>query len=92
VIAIALTIAAAVWVGITTEHRYGARAVRWSKLALSGIIYGAVPVIVFFNVARLRFDVDVAGGLALAWLNLAVGWHSSSRRDCSRSTGRRPVR
>jgi hypothetical protein len=72
VIAIALTIAAAVWVGIATEHRYGPRAVRWSKLALSGIIYVAVPVIVFFNVARLQFDVDVAGGLALAWLNLAV--------------------
>jgi len=72
VIAIAVTIAAAVAIGISIERRYGKRAVRWSRGVLSAMIYGAVPVIVFLNVARLKIDVNVAGGLALAWGNLAL--------------------
>lgn len=66
-IALAATIVAAVGVGIASEHRWGEQAQRAGRGVLSAMLYGLVPFIVFFNIARLHVDVNVAAGLALGW-------------------------
>ena len=71
-IAIAATIAAATGVGLWAERRYGARAQRASRALLVGALYTLVPFVAFFNIARLRVDVNVAGGLVLAHVMLAL--------------------
>ncbi len=71
-IAVAATIALAVAVGIAAERRYGERARRAGRGVLSAILYALVPFIAFFNIARLHVTVDVGGGLALAYLALAL--------------------
>jgi malate permease and related proteins len=72
VIAVAATIAAAVAVGIAAERRWGARAQRAVHGVFMGMLYALVPFIAFFNIARLHVDVDVGGGLVLAYLTLAL--------------------
>src|SRR5205085_8756461 len=57
--------------GIASGRRYGASARRAGRLVLAGMLYGLVPFIVFFNVARLHVSVDVGAGLALGWLTLS---------------------
>jgi predicted permease len=72
VIPIAATIAASVAIGIACERRWGTGARRAARGVLMGMLYTLVPFIVFFNIARLEVDVDVGGGLALAYLTLAL--------------------
>jgi predicted permease len=72
VIPIAATIAASVAVGIGSERRWGDGARRAARGVLMGMLYTLVPFIVFFNIARLHVDVDVGGGLALAYVTLAL--------------------
>jgi malate permease and related proteins len=72
VIAVAAAIVASVAAGTWLEHRFGARAQAWSRTALTVVLYGVLPPVAFFNVARLHFTVDVFGGIALAWVTLAV--------------------
>ncbi|MGI8512269.1 MAG: AEC family transporter [Solirubrobacteraceae bacterium] len=73
-IAIALTIAASVAVGVACEQRWGEGSERAARGVLAAILYAFVPFIVFFNLARLEVDTDVAGGLLFAHLMLlAVG-------------------
>lgn len=71
-IAVAATIALSAAIGIGAERRFGERARRAARGALTGMLYTLVPFIAFFNIARLHVSVDVGGGLALAWLTLAV--------------------
>ena len=71
-IAVAATIAASVAVGIATERRLGATAQRAARAALAAMLWVLVPFVVFFNVAHLHVDTDVGGGLALAYVALAL--------------------
>jgi predicted permease len=83
VIPIAATIAAAVAVGVSAEHRFGARAQSASRVLLVTALYTLSPFVTFFNVARLHVTVDVGGGLALAYLVLGAtgltAWLAASR-------------
>jgi predicted permease len=72
VIAVAATIALSVAIGIGAERRFGEAARRAGRGVLTGMLYTLVPFIVFFNIARLHVNVDVGGGLALAYLTLSL--------------------
>jgi predicted permease len=69
---IAATIAAALAVGASAEHRYGAGAHRAAQLVLRTMLYALVPFIAFFNIARLHVDANVGGGIGLGYVALAV--------------------
>jgi predicted permease len=69
---VAAVVAVALAIGVGVEHRYGERAQRAARLGLAIMLYGLVPFIVFFNLARLELTVDIGGGIALGWLTLAV--------------------
>lgn len=66
------TIAAAVAVGVFAERRLGELARSAARRALLGMLYVVVPFVVFFNLARLRVNVDVAGGIVLAYVMMAL--------------------
>ena len=71
-IALAATIALSVAVGIASERRHGEAARRAGRAVLAAILYTLVPFIVFFNIARLHVNVDVGGGLGLAYVALTL--------------------
>jgi hypothetical protein len=71
-VAVTATIAAALLVGVGAERRYAGRAQNWARFVLSLTLYGLLPFVAFFNVARLTVSVDLAAALALAIL-VAVG-------------------
>ena len=71
-IAVALTVAVAVAAGIGAERRWDERARRAGRVVLAAMLYTLVPFIVFFNIARLHVNVDVGGGLVLAYVTLAL--------------------
>jgi predicted permease len=83
VIAVAATIAVAMAIGIAAERRLQERARRAARAVLTGMLYTLVPFIAFFNIARLEVNVDVGGGLLLAYLVLALvglaAWAIGSR-------------
>jgi malate permease and related proteins len=83
VIAVAATIAAAAAVGVWAERRWGASAQSASRLLLVGALYTLSPFVTFFNVARLKVDANVAGGLALGVVMLvlvgALAWLAGAR-------------
>ena len=64
-IAVAATIAAATAVGVWAERRVGAAAQGAARRLLVTALYTLSPFVTFFNVARLRVDANVVGGLAL---------------------------
>lgn len=71
-IAIAAAIAAAVALGIAAERRGGARTRAATRTGITVLLWTLVPFVVFVNIARLRFTVDVGAGIALAYMALAV--------------------
>jgi predicted permease len=78
VILIALAIAASIAAGVGAERRAGARAGVWARRILTFLLYVVVPVVVFFNMARLEVRADVGVGLVLGWIALPLtallGW------------------
>jgi malate permease and related proteins len=72
VIAVAATIVASLLVGVGAERRYAGRAQAWARAVLAITLYGLLPFVAFFNVARLRVSVDLAAALGLAILVAAV--------------------
>jgi malate permease and related proteins len=66
VIAVAATIAVSLLVGVGAERRYAGRAQAWARAVLSVTLYGLLPFVAFFNVARLPVSVDLAAALGLA--------------------------
>ena len=60
------------------ERRRGARAGVWARGILKFLLYVVMPLVAFFNIARLRVDADLGGGIVLGWLALLltslVGW------------------
>lgn len=65
---IALTIVAATWAGLVAERRMPGRAGPGSRKVLTGVLYTALPAVVFFNLVRVELDRDFALGIALAWV------------------------
>src|SRR5687767_2133920 len=71
-ILIVLAIAASVAIGIGAEHRWGTRAEAAAQRSLLATLYFVVPVVVYFNLARASIDVDLGGGVLLAYVSLAT--------------------
>jgi predicted permease len=78
VIFIALAIAASIAAGVEAERRAGARAGAWARGILTFLLYVVMPIVAFFNMARLEISADVGVGIVLGWIALAlaalVGW------------------
>jgi predicted permease len=83
VIPVAATIAASFLVGVGGARRYPGRAKDWAHSVLRVILYGLLPFIAFFNIARLPITVDLAAALGLALVTAAVvgvlAWTSARR-------------
>jgi predicted permease len=83
VIFIALAIAASIAAGVEAERRKGARAGVWARRILTFLLYVVMPIVAFFNMARLEVSADVGVGIVLGWLALAlsalVGWLIGTR-------------
>ena len=69
---VALTIVAAIAVGVEAERRKGPAAGRAARGVLWLMLYVLMPPVVFFNIARLEITADVGAGIALGWLALAL--------------------
>ena len=71
-ILVAAAVGASLAAGISAARRGEESARTAARAVLSAMLYTLVPFIVFFNIARLEVNVDVGGGLALAYLTLAL--------------------
>jgi predicted permease len=75
---IALAIAASIAAGVEAERRAGARAGVWARGILKLLLYAVMPLVAFFNIARLKIDADVGIGIAFGWTALLItaliGW------------------
>ncbi|MET0770873.1 MAG: AEC family transporter [Solirubrobacteraceae bacterium] len=80
---IALAIAASIAAGVEAERRQGARAGVWARRILTFLLYVVMPIVAFFNMARLEVSADVGVGIVLGWLALLVtalcGWLIGTR-------------
>lgn len=84
---IAAVIVVAVAGGVLAERRWGARAGSAGRWAMSWSLRTVVPVVVFFNLARLEIDAGVGGGIVLAWVCVAVSGvlaHQGAQAACRR--------
>ena len=82
-ILIALAIAASIAAGVEAERRKGARAGVLARRILTFLLYGVMPIVAFFNMARLEVSADVGIGIVLGWVGLvltaAIGWLVGTR-------------
>lgn len=82
-IGIAAIIAASTGLGFWLEHRYGERAERAGKHLMTAMLWFAIPVIAFFNVARLHVDAEVGAGIAYGYAaigtSMLLAWLIGSR-------------
>jgi malate permease and related proteins len=69
---IALAIAASLAAGVEVERRAGARAGEWARGILKLLLYGVMPFVAFFNIARLEVSADVGVGIVLGWAALLL--------------------
>lgn len=58
--------------GVASERRWGEQAVDATGRAFDVLLYGLLPFITFFAVARLELTTGVGIGLLLAYLELAI--------------------
>lgn len=82
-IAVAATIVASVAAGALLERRSGELAQRAARALLTALVYAVLPLVTFFNIARLHITGDVGGGIVLAYVALlatgAVAWLAGRR-------------
>jgi predicted permease len=75
---IALAIAASIAAGVEAERRAGVRAGVWARGILKGLLYVVMPVVAFFNIARLEVNADIGAGIVIGWIALLctalLGW------------------
>ena len=71
-IAVALAIVASSAAGIWAEARYGRRAGAASRRSLTFVLYGLLPPVTFFNLARADFSAEVGVGIACAYVALGL--------------------
>jgi predicted permease len=80
---IALAIAASIAAGVEAERRRGAQAGVWARGILKLLLYAVMPLVAFFNIARLEVTADLGGGIVLGWtalvLTAAIGWLIATR-------------
>lgn len=69
---LALAILASVVAGVSAERRYGAGALALTRRILDAMLYGALPFIVFFVLARAELTAGAGIGLLLGYASLAV--------------------
>ena len=67
-VAIVVSVAAGVW----AERRYGAGALALTRRLLDAMLYGTLPFIVFFVLARAELTANAGIGLLLGYASLAV--------------------
>jgi predicted permease len=72
VIPIAAVIAAATAIGVGAEHRWAAGAQRAAGRLMSAVLWFALPVAAFFNLAALHFDANIGVGLVFAYVAFGV--------------------
>jgi malonate transporter len=72
VIAVAAAIAASLAVGVAVERRWGRHAQRAARGVLTAVLYGLLPLVTFFILARFDVTLDVGAGIVLAWVALAL--------------------
>jgi predicted permease len=79
----AALIVAGTAVGVGAEHRYPTSAIGLARRLLRLILYVAVPLIIFFNLAKAQISLDNGVGLFLALVTMALvgtfAWFVSSR-------------
>jgi malate permease and related proteins len=80
---IALAITASVAAGVEAERRAGARAGVWARTILKALLYVVMPIVTFFNIARLEVTTDVGAGIVIGWIALVlaalVAWIAGRR-------------
>ena len=69
---VALAILASTAVGMLAEHRWRRGAVEFSKRLIDAMVWGLLPFITFFVVARLHLGGGVGIGLGLGFVELAA--------------------
>lgn len=69
---VAAAICASVAAGVGAERRWGSAAQAATRRLLDALLYGLLPFIVFFLIARLEITPGVGAGLLLAYAELAV--------------------
>jgi len=79
VIAVAATIALALAVGAAAERRHGAGAQRVARATLAAMLAVLVPIVVFFNLARLEFGFDAGVGIGLAYVAVILTGLAAAR-------------
>jgi predicted permease len=72
VIPIAAVIGAATAVGVGAEHRWAEGAERLAGRLMSLVLWFALPVAAFFNLAALEFNARIGAGLAFAYVAFGV--------------------
>jgi predicted permease len=69
--------------GAAVEHRWHAQSVVVTDRVITLLLYGLMPFITFFVIARLDLHAGVGAGLALAWLEIltvgALAWLAATR-------------
>ncbi len=68
----AALIVAGTAVGVGAEHRYPTTAIGLARRLLRLILYVAVPIVIFFNLARASVSLDNGVGLMLALLTMVL--------------------
>lgn len=79
----AALIVAGTAVGVGAEHRYPTAAIGVARRLMRLILYFAVPIVIFFNLASASLSLDNAVGILLALLTMTLigtfAWLVSSR-------------
>jgi predicted permease len=79
----AALIVAGTAVGVGAEHRYPTAAIGLARKLLRVILYVAVPIVIFFNLAKASISLDNAVGILLALLTMVLigifAWFVASR-------------
>ncbi len=79
----AALIVAGTAVGVGAEHRYPTAAIGLARKLLRLILYVAVPIVIFFNLAKASISLDNAVGILLALLTMVLigifAWFVASR-------------
>lgn len=70
--ALALAIAASVAVGVWAQRRYGDGAIALTRRLLDAMLYVALPLIMFFVVARADLSAGAGAGILLAYVALTL--------------------
>jgi malate permease and related proteins len=69
--------------GVAAERRWPALAVGWARRALVLSLYTLIPLVVFFNLARVHIDTNLGGGLVIGWVAIlaaaALAWLTGTR-------------